>query len=198
MTSQWVLTKSGEVMPIQTLRRVTESEMNNESMKIRMKEFDISIKNKLGDSLNISDHNNENLVNDHDINDEDYFMNLITWRTIMYSSPQLKLMKYWIQTSIWMKMKKIVGLFNKNSIMNTQIYDAIFPDGPMKQYASKIIAENIFAQIDECGYRYQLLKNIINNKKDDKAVERADEWVVSQNENRSRKHTTKGWYFEVE
>jgi len=49
--SQWVLTSTGDVMPIQTLRPLTNLECNNNSMKQRMKDFDIKIKKKLGDSL---------------------------------------------------------------------------------------------------------------------------------------------------
>lgn len=43
-----------------------------------------------------------------------------------------------------------------------------------------------------------MVKNVIKYKKGSNAVDRGDEWDVSQNGNRSRKHTTKGWYFEVE
>lgn len=35
-----------------------------------------------------------------------------------------------------------IGLFNANPIMNTQVYDLIFPDGSIKQYGANIIAEN--------------------------------------------------------
>ena len=93
---------------------------------------------------------------------------------------------------------KKIGLFNKNPILNTQVYEVIFPDGTVKQYAANIIAENIFSQVDEYGYRYQLLRNIISHKKDDTAIEIGNEFTISKNGNKSRKHTTKGWFFEVE
>ena len=42
--SQWVLTINGEVMPIQTLRRLTSSEMNSDAMKRHMEQYDAQIK----------------------------------------------------------------------------------------------------------------------------------------------------------
>ena len=49
--SHWVLTESCDVMPIQILRPLTESERANPSMKSRMEVFDKIIKSKLGDSI---------------------------------------------------------------------------------------------------------------------------------------------------
>ena len=49
--SQWVLTSTGNVMPIQTLRPLTDAEYNNKSMKDRMNLFDKIIKLKLGNSM---------------------------------------------------------------------------------------------------------------------------------------------------
>ena len=48
--SQWVLTRTGDVMPIQTLRHLTPAEKNNPSIQERMREFDEAIKKRLGDS----------------------------------------------------------------------------------------------------------------------------------------------------
>ena len=91
-----------------------------------------------------------------------------------------------------------IGKYHPNPILNSQIYDVMFSDGAVKQYAANMIAENIYSQVDEEGHRYQLLRNIISHKKDETAVCRQDGWIVSKNGNRVRRHTTKGWYFEVE
>ena len=50
MMSKWVLTASGEVMPIQTLRSLTPAENNNPTIKERKKAFDLFIRSKFGDS----------------------------------------------------------------------------------------------------------------------------------------------------
>ena len=49
--SQWILISTGNVMPIQTFRRLTNAENNNESIKQRMSDFNAKVKHKLGDSL---------------------------------------------------------------------------------------------------------------------------------------------------
>ena len=49
--SQWILTDTGDIMPIQTLRPLTAAEKNSPSMKTRLEEFDAVIKKKLGDCL---------------------------------------------------------------------------------------------------------------------------------------------------
>ena len=95
------------------------------------------------------------------------------------------------------KEGKTIGTFNQNPILNTKIYDVMFPDGSVSQYAANIIAENIYSQIDEDGYRYQLLESILDHRKDGRAIPKSEGYVVSKNGNKARKQTTKGWYFKV-
>ena len=95
------------------------------------------------------------------------------------------------------KEGKTIGTFNQNAILNTKVYDVMFPDGSVSQYAANIIAENIYSQIDEDGYRYQLLECILDHQKDGRAVPKSEGYVVSKNGNKARKQTTKGWYFKV-
>ena len=45
--------------------------------------------------------------------------------------------------------------------MNTRVYDVMFPYGAIQLYTAKQIAENIYTQCDEEGFRYQLMKNIL-------------------------------------
>ena len=221
MMSQWVLTRTGDIMPIQTLRRVTESELNNQSMIDRMKDFDKVIQSKLGDSINpppTVDNNSSDISYDDDViysePYEDWYRedqhaeivevdeidNLEAFLDAEVMLP--KEGKYLQAARVIGRSKdangKTIGLFNANPILNTQVYDVMFPDGSIKQYGANIIAENIFSQVDEYGYRYQLLRNIIDHKKDDTAIPIEEGYTTSKNGNRSRKHTTKGWHFEVE
>ena len=48
--SQWVLTSTGDVLPIQTCRRLTESEKDNAELKEKMMEFTTFVKDKFGNS----------------------------------------------------------------------------------------------------------------------------------------------------
>ena len=82
--------------------------------------------------------------------------------------------------------------------MNTQVYDVLFPDGGIRQYSANIIAENIFSQVDEEGHKLQLLRHIVSHRKDKNALDKAEGHTISPNGRKVLKHTTKGWYFEVE
>ena len=96
------------------------------------------------------------------------------------------------------KMGNKIGHYSANPILNTQIYDVLYPDGSVVQLSANMIAENIFRQVDEDGYRYQHLRNIINHRMAQNAVPKSESWTESKNGNKSRRHTTKGWFFEVE
>ena len=49
--SQWVLTGTGEITPIQSLRLLNNTEKNSPTMQDRQKAFTAFIKKKLGDSM---------------------------------------------------------------------------------------------------------------------------------------------------
>ena len=60
----------------------------------------------------------------------------------------------------WVKDKngKLKGIYNKNTILYTRVYDFMFPDVAFCQYAANIIAENMYSQVDSNGHRTLLLK----------------------------------------
>ena len=51
--------------------------------------------------------------------------------------------------------------------------------------------------MDDEGHWYQLIDHINDHRNDIISVKCGDEWIVSKNGKRSRKHTTKGWYLEI-
>ena len=65
--AQWILTGSGEIMPIQTLRCMTDAERNNPSMKDRMKEFDDLFQKRFGNSIQMGDDPNLESNDNNDI-----------------------------------------------------------------------------------------------------------------------------------
>ena len=67
-----------------------------------------------------------------------------------------------------------IGELNHNPILNTKIYDVMFPDGAVHQYTAKTIAENIYSQVDEGGHRYKLIDHIRNHKSDGRALTKSD------------------------
>ena len=56
--------------------------------------------------------------------------------------------------------------YNPNPELDTRVYDVMFPDGAIEQYASNIIAQNILNQVDSEGRHYQLFDKIIGHRTD--------------------------------
>jgi len=64
----------------------------------------------------------------------------------------------------------LMGRENANPILDTTIYDVQFQDGHVESYSANIIAENIYAQVDEEGQRFVLLDEIMNHCKDNSVL----------------------------
>ena len=43
------------------------------------------------------------------------------------------------------KEGKVFGTYHQNPMLNTSVYEVMFPDGSTSQYAASIIAENIYS-----------------------------------------------------
>lgn len=76
--------------------------------------------------------------------------------------------------------------------MDTREYELELPDGSIETYGANSIAENIFAQCDNEGRMFTLLKEIIDHKFDDKSVRKEDAWICRNNRPKERKKTTGG------
>ncbi len=88
-----------------------------------------------------------------------------------------------------------VGHANPNPILDTRIYQVTFPDGDTAEYSTNIIAESLYSQVDSKGYHHQLLKDIIDWKKLDDAIDEHNVYQISHNGNIHKRRTTKGWKF---
>ena len=90
---------------------------------------------------------------------------------------------------------KLKGNYNKNPILDTRVYDVMFLDGAVCQYAANIIAENMYYQVDSNSYHTILLKEITDHRKSVMSVPIDDKFVVSKNISKSLRKSTKGWDF---
>jgi hypothetical protein len=88
-----------------------------------------------------------------------------------------------------------IGRANSNPIMDTRIYQVVFPDGDTAEYSANVIAECIYSQVDNEGNQYLLLDSIIDHKKTSEAVDESDIFQMSHNGNIHPRCTTKGWKF---
>ena len=87
----------------------------------------------------------------------------------------------------------LIGSFHENPILNTRVYDVLFPDGSCEQYAANQIAENIYSQVDDEGKRYLMIAEIIDHRTNIEALSSDQGFVTSNNGNKTRIKTTKGW-----
>ena len=87
---------------------------------------------------------------------------------------------------------KVKGIYNKNPILDTRVYDVMFPDGAVCQYATNIIAESMCSQVDSNGHHTLLLKEITDHRKLVNAVAIDDKYITSKTGKKSLRKTTKG------
>ena len=179
--SQWVLTKTVDVMPIQTLRHLTPAKKANPLIQERMKEFDQAIKKKLEDSSTVhkqSDIEDDELVDNPVIYEEyqDLYEDEVPPTPemddiahdpslLIDAEVVLPFQRKEIQTTIVTGQSKdkdgnFIGTPNKNLILDTTVYNVMFTDGSVSQYSANIIAESIHSQVDVDGYQYQILDHI--------------------------------------
>jgi hypothetical protein len=87
-----------------------------------------------------------------------------------------------------------IGVAHSNPIFDTRLYQVQFPEGHVEEYSANVIAQNIYSQLDSEGYRYTMMEEITDFKKDDSAVPSEERYVVGPNGNIHKRRTTKGWY----
>lgn len=88
---------------------------------------------------------------------------------------------------------KIVGVFDKNPLLNSIVYDVKFPDGELKQYSANMIAQNIYQQVDTAGHSTVHLEAIIDYKRDRNAVPMEQKHILTKSGQRRFRKSTIGW-----
>ena len=70
-----------------------------------------------------------------------------------------------------------IGRPSNNPITDSRLYDVEFLDGTMETISANIIAENLLSQVDSEGHRQLMLDEIIDHRKCDNAISKADAFV---------------------
>ena len=86
----------------------------------------------------------------------------------------------------------LIGHSDPNPLLNTAVYEVQFDDGLVEEYTGNLVAEAMYAHVDDEGYTLHLVDEIIDHCKDDTAVPIEDAFYVA-NGNQRRKQTTRGW-----
>lgn len=91
-----------------------------------------------------------------------------------------------------------VGKANDNPLLDTREYQVEFDDGSEETYTANLVAENIYSQVDSSGHRLVLLNEIIDHRKDGRALVGDDGFYTDHSGTRRPKRTTAGWKILVE
>ena len=76
-----------------------------------------------------------------------------------------------------------VGHAHANTLFDTREYDIEFTDGSVEKYTANVIAENMFAHVDDEGNQYLLMHNITDHRKKNTAIPISDGMTRGQNGN---------------
>lgn len=87
----------------------------------------------------------------------------------------------------------MIGTYNDNPLLNTMVYDCVFPDGTTKEYAANIIAENIYKGVDFEGFANPSSYVIVDHKCSQDAISMDDKYFVTHTGSKRVCSTTKGW-----
>ena len=82
---------------------------------------------------------------------------------------------------------------NANPLLDTCEYECELEDGTVMQYNAYVIAENLFAQCDDAGCCQAVLDEIIDHKRDGRALRAHNGYVTTKRGQRVPKNTKKGW-----
>ena len=86
-----------------------------------------------------------------------------------------------------------IGRAHANPILDTRMFEVEFLDGTKQAMSANVIAENLFAQVDQDGHRLLLIDEIVDYRTTADAIKQADAFITLKNGRKSRRQTTKGW-----
>ena len=191
LMSNWVLTQKGNVISHTTVSRVTNLEMQIDSTKSRLQEFNTAITDRLNDEAHIiieggksqpydwSDH-----PFDEDIDFVEEFHSVVSNSEIKEADEELTPDTYddrYLNMELavprgdnpnpqYAKVTKQlrdadgipIGTANENPILDSHMYEVEYQNGTKASLAANYIAENLFAQVDQEGNRHVLLDELID------------------------------------
>jgi hypothetical protein len=211
----WILLESGIPIVHSTIQSITAEQWATDEVQLELKTLDSLIKNKLGDpheddSLHTYDLTDPHIddIPDHitpeftPIEPEASMPEVDDWDAEAYDqyiAAEVQLSrggKEMLGTVIARKHDRDgnpIGRDRANPVLDTRMYEVIFPDGDTAEYTANVIAECLYSQIDIEGNQYLLLQDIIDWKRTQDAVEDYETLQVSHNGNIHKRRTTKGW-----
>eukprot|EP00957_Ditylum_brightwellii_P129711 9894790-Ditylum_brightwellii.AAC.1 len=87
----------------------------------------------------------------------------------------------------------VVVKYNNDQRLNSIVYKVELPNGQVKDYAAKVIAENMIMQVDSEGFCTTMLNSIVDWSKVQTAFDKSDKYIVTQCGRKKLRKTTQGW-----
>ena len=220
--AMWILKSNGEVVARQSLRRLTEAEINSSIEKEKCAQFDRQIQERYGPGV-VKVSSDESKMTDLDEIDDftpyeddveapsfvpDYeevvdesgrVVEVCSYDRFLSAELEAHFDGQTVNGKVSRRITdqegKPIGEYDPNPLKNTAIYEVEFENGMIREYAANAIAEAIYSQCDAEGWRYTLLDGILDYKVSDQAE--ANRFVYTKCGRRRLRKTTKGWSLKI-
>ena len=210
----FVLAQNAKVLARSTVQRVTRSEEANSDIAARMKSYESEVNGRLDDAKHVNEPTRDGdiLLEDDDfpvtpVQDSPHKDEDDTWQAsdafdeMVGANVMLPRGDGRIDATV-LKRKRdddgsAIGRKHSNPMMDTRLYEVELADGSIEEVFANTIAENLYSQVDSEGRQYYLLREIMDHRKDDTALDEPESWI-KHGSNRTRRKTTKGWHLLVE
>jgi hypothetical protein len=183
----WVLTKSGEINARSTVQHLSADELASPEVQAQLADFDSEVERRL--DRGVHDVAVQNPVPDRLIDADEFEIEPFKAGAANPEADTMDVEAYdkYISAQVLMpigdskRTGKVlkrkddgdgnpVGRANSNPLLDTRVYKVEFQDGTIQEYAANLIAEAIFAQVDDEGRQFQLIDSIIDHQTDATAV----------------------------
>jgi len=86
----------------------------------------------------------------------------------------------------------LIGKSHENPVLDTSLYEVEFDSGEVEAYTANIIAEHIYAQVDDSGHTTFAVSEIVDHRCDESALRASNAPDAAKN-GKFRPRTTRGW-----
>ena len=87
----------------------------------------------------------------------------------------------------------VMGRANDKPIRDTHQYVVKFDSGEVTELTAKVIAQSMYSMCDEDGYQVLLFDAIVEHKRDETEMTKADQTFVGTNDREYFGQSTRGW-----
>ena len=216
----WLIPESGSLIANTSVQHVIRDDYMNPDIKQQIDKINTNLVERLDDTyvtINIEltkpleiydvDDTDDQPWNENDTNNMPEAEDLNAEIIDQYIGTTFMLDPIRNQTNVATKVKvlkrktdidgKPIGVANKNPSLDTREYICEYPDGTLDTYHANTIAEIIWSQCDIDGNEFMSYKEIIDHRKNDKALLIDDGFTIVDGVPTPKK-TTIGWEILVE